>query len=127
MTKYDKALVFFVVIFSLLSIIYTRIYIGDAGSKSVYIEIEGKPYKEILLNDTTEETLDIKTEYGRNLVVIDKGIVRVKEATCHDQICVNQGKISKPGEILVCLPHKLTIEIKGNKSDSEDGIDYISH
>ena len=127
MTKYDKIMVFLVIVFSLSAIAFTKIYIGYVGSKSVYIEIDGKLYKEIFLNDATEETKDIKTKYGRNVVKIEKGTVRVIEADCHDQIDVKQGAISNPGEMLVCLPHKLTIEVKGTKKESDDAVDYISH
>lgn len=51
--------------------------------------------------------------------------VRVIEADCPDQIDVKQGYISRVGEIIVCLPNKLIIEIKGLAE--EDDIDIISY
>ena len=36
----------------------------------------------------------------------------IKNADCRDGICVSRGKINKVGESIVCLPHKLIVEIK---------------
>ena len=49
---------------------------------------------------------------GTNVVIIQDGIVYMKDATCKNQICVNTGKISKKGEMIVCLPNKVTVKIK---------------
>ena len=37
----------------------------------------------------------------------------VAEANCGDHTCVRTGKISREGEVIVCLPHRLTVEIQG--------------
>lgn len=55
----------------------------------------------------------ITTENGYNIIEIKDGAVRVKEADCRDKICVNHRPISKTGETVVCLPHKLVVEIEG--------------
>ena len=55
----------------------------------------------------------ITTENGYNIIEIKDGVVRVKEADCRDKICVNHRPISKTGETVVCLPHKLVVEIEG--------------
>ena len=49
------------------------------------------------------------------------------EADCPDKICVNTGKISKIGETIVCLPHRVVVEIQGevSQSDSDDSIDSV--
>ena len=54
-----------------------------------------------------------------NIVQIKDSSIRVKEDNSPDQIAVNTGWISKPGQILVCLPHQLMIEIQ-EKGDSTD-------
>lgn len=55
----------------------------------------------------------IATENGYNIIEIKNGVVRVKEADCRDKICVNHRPIGKTGETVVCLPHKLVVEIEG--------------
>ncbi len=54
-----------------------------------------------------------------NIVQIKDSSIRVKEDNSPDQIAVNTGWISTPGQILVCLPHQLLIEIR-EKGDSTD-------
>ena len=49
--------------------------------------------------------------------------IAIIDSDCPDKICIKSGFISKPGELLVCLPHKLMIEIKSN--DNEKNIDVI--
>lgn len=54
------------------------------------------------------KTLPVKEEdYGYNLVMIEDGTVRITDADCPDQLCMKQRSISKNGESIICLPHKL--------------------
>lgn len=47
------------------------------------------------------------------------------EADCPDKLCVHQGYISRVGEVLVCIPNKVVVEIKSDDSEKElDGINY---
>ncbi len=125
-TKYDKILIIAVIVFSIGSIFFSKKFVNDSGSKTVYIEVNGEKYKEILMDPSMDEEIEIKTEYGRNVLKIEDETVRVIEASCPDKLDVKQGRISKPGEVIVCLPNKLLIEIKGKKSDDENEVDFIS-
>ena len=48
---------------------------------------------------------------GSNTVQVDQGRIRIAEADCPDQICVNQGWISNGAVPIICLPHRLMIAI----------------
>ncbi|MCI8687684.1 MAG: NusG domain II-containing protein [Lawsonibacter sp.] len=48
---------------------------------------------------------------GSNTVQVDQGRIRIAEADCPDQVCVNQGWISNGTVPIICLPHRLMIEI----------------
>ncbi|MGI5962276.1 MAG: NusG domain II-containing protein [Lawsonibacter sp.] len=48
-----------------------------------------------------------------NTILVESGRIRVLEATCPDQVCVEQGFISDGTVPIVCLPNKLIIEIVG--------------
>ena len=48
---------------------------------------------------------------GSNTVQVDQGRIRIAEADCPDQVCVNQGWISNGSVPIICLPHRLMIEI----------------
>ena len=59
-----------------------------------------------------------------NLIEIDGDRVRIKEADCDDQICVRRGWATKNGETIVCLPHKLVIEVRSTDGGDEDSLIY---
>lgn len=48
------------------------------------------------------------------IVEVEKGRIRFKEADCPDQICVRRGWLQNPGETAVCLPNKAIIRISGD-------------
>ncbi len=78
----------------------------------IHITVNNEPKKTIRLTPELQEDITISTEYGTNTVQIEHGKISVTEADCPDHICVNSPAISKPGEIIACLPHKLLIEIR---------------
>lgn len=124
MTKGDKILIISVIIISLLSLGFIKN--GNAGYKQKYISIQvnGEEHKKIIFDKKIiGKTIPIETEFGYNLIEIGDGEVWVVEASCPDELDVKQGKISRSGEIIVCLPNKLVIEIKG--TDERGEIDYI--
>lgn len=53
----------------------------------------------------------ISTSLGTNVVVVEDGSVRVSAADCPNHDCVEQGTISSSSQQIVCLPHKLWIEV----------------
>lgn len=56
-----------------------------------------------------------------NIIEVDGTRIRDKEDNTPDQIAVNTGWISKPGQQSICLPHRLIITIKSsNKSATPD-------
>lgn len=46
------------------------------------------------------------------------------ESACYNKICVNTGWIKQPGELIVCLPNRVTLEIKSDKENNIDGLSY---
>ena len=47
-----------------------------------------------------------------------------KDEDCDDQICVRRGWATKNGETIVCLPHKLVIEVRSTDGGDEDSLIY---
>ena len=56
-------------------------------------------------------TLDGENGETNELVIKDKKSYILK-ANCPDKICVSHRAVSKKGETIVCLPHRLVIEIE---------------
>ena len=57
------------------------------------------------------------TDGGFNIIQVERGRIRVSQADCPDQTCVDQGWISDGTVPIVCLPHGLVIEITGGGED----------
>lgn len=127
MTRWDKYLIVIVLILSLVGIYFVKYYATNGDNKYVSIQVDGKEIKKISFGaNMIGKTIDIESEFGYNKIEIGDGRVRVIEADCPDKLDVKQGWISGPGEVIVCLPNRMVIEIKSQKK-SNDEIDYFSH
>ncbi len=102
-------------------------FIKKDGDK-VVIKVDGEVVK--IINISNSQSIIVNGyEGGTNTVVIENGTVYMTEADCPDKICVNTGKISRTGETIVCLPHRVVVEIESsgitNEGDSNDSIDSV--
>lgn len=91
---------------------------GDAPSPAARITRDGVLLEEIEL-DRVEAPYSFVLEdgSGSNTVQVEKGRIRILEADCPDQVCVNQGWIADSAVPIICLPHRLMIEIVGTGGD----------
>ncbi|HHV46911.1 MAG TPA: NusG domain II-containing protein [Tissierellia bacterium] len=124
MTKGDKLLILTIIVVNVLALIFINQSLFSYEEKYISIQVNGEEIKTITFDDNMiGKTIPIKSDYGYNLIEIGDGKVRVIEADCPDQLDVKQGYISKVGEIIVCLPNRLVVEIKGVGVETEiDGI-----
>ena len=91
----------------------------------VVVKINGIETQSYSLSEDTE--FEIKTggnDKNHNTVVIENGKVRVTEADCPDGVCKDYRPISYVGQTIICLPHKLVIEIAGEEADM--GLDVVA-
>ena len=87
----------------------------DPGG-TLTVTVDGEFYADYDLSVDQEVTLEI--EGASNRFVIESGSVRMVEADCPDQYCVKHAPIDKMGETIICLPHKVVLEItEGEKAD----------
>ena len=84
----------------------------DAPSPTARITRDGVLLEEIDLDKVEEpRSFVLEDGSGTNTVQMEKGRIRILEADCPDQVCVNQGWISSGAVPIICLPHRLIIEI----------------
>lgn len=124
--KADILVIILIVIASFLIYFFTnKLSKEDANiSKKVVITVDGKIFKEVPLTKNTYEKIDINTVYGKNEVIIEKGEVHMHESNCQDKICMKMGKISIPGDSIICLPNRVMVKIVADKK-SHDSLDLI--
>ncbi len=67
-----------------------------------------------------DRTVRLGDGEGYNVLQISGGAAAVVEADCGDHTCVRTGAVSREGERIVCLPHKLIIHIEGGGAPGFD-------
>jgi len=94
----------------------------EVQSPIARITRDGVLLKEIDLSQVDESyAITLEDGSGTNTVLVEPGRIRISEADCPDQICVNQGYILDSTVPIVCLPHKLMVEIVGAEGELDGG------
>ena len=88
-----------------------------AGSYAV-VRVEGAVVGRYPLNKDAVYPLN----GGTNILAVQDGEAWMQEADCPDHVCMLMGKISKPGQIITCLPNLLTITVESGEGMQVDGV-----
>ena len=67
--------------------------------------------------------LEIHGAVGDAHISISQGKVRFKQSPCYNQYCVHQGWLSRAGQVAICLPNQISLQLMGAKS-SYDSLNY---
>jgi hypothetical protein len=73
------------------------------------------------LNQSRE--LRIKGPIGVATIIINQGKVRFKQSPCHNQYCVHQGWLSLAGQVAICLPNQISLQLIGAQN-TYDSLNY---
>lgn len=90
---------------------------GEKGGEAV-VYVDGEEKARYSLSENITDT--IETENGINEIEIKDGKVSMVYADCRDQICVNHVPINKEHESIICLPHKVVVEIENGEENDVD-------
>jgi hypothetical protein len=112
--KWDIIIIIFLICLSLIPELIFGVVLGKNYNRTyAEISVNGNIVKKILLSEHRgDEKIDIKTASGYNTLEIKDQSIKVIDADCRDKICEKSDFISERGQIIVCLPHKLMVEIK---------------
>lgn len=105
-------------------VLLVRHFTAGPGDGWVVVSRDGVVEERLPLSEDTR--LLLKDASGNeNLLVIEGGSVRLEDADCPDRLCVRQGAISRSGESIICLPHKLVITIEGRAETDSSAPDAM--
>ncbi|EOR22301.1 NusG domain II-containing protein [Cytobacillus oceanisediminis] len=103
----------------------------EEGNKVIaIITQDGKVIREVELTGHTENEQFMIKGKGKqyNLIEVENEQIRIKEDNSPDQIGVKMGWKGIPGQTIICLPHKVLIEIVAEKpEETEDNGLILSH
>ena len=74
-------------------------FMNSGQGARVEVYVENKLYNTYPLDK--DQKINIKEKNGRIMT----------KANCPDKVCIHTGFIDKPGQSIVCLPHKINIKI----------------
>lgn len=114
--KIDVIIIFIIIFVAVISLIIINIYYKDTG-KTVQIFVKNKLIKELPLNK--DVTFNIEDGDSYNILLIKDNCVYMTDANCPDKLCIEQGKIKKNGENIICLPHKVIIKVTSDDIQSD--------
>ncbi|MBD8067787.1 NusG domain II-containing protein [Bacillus sp. PS06] len=124
--QWDIVIIVVLVSLSFLPVfIFSYVQAGKITENSMNVAVISARNQEIeritLTGNTGNQFLNIpEIECDLNAVEITNEQIRVKRSTCPEQICVRRGYINKPGQTIVCIPHKVIIEIETDEGVTDE-------
>lgn len=97
-------------------------WLPKSGAPVAVIEQNGKEIWRVALSSIPHpETLVLEGEISVT-VLLEPGKVSIVHSDCPDQICVNTGVLTRPGQSAVCLPARVAVRIVGETQSGVDGM-----
>lgn len=93
---------------------------GGHGQKAV-VRRGGDVFAELDL--ARNSRIEVPGPLGTTTIAVEKGRVRVVSDPGPHQYCVRQGWLARPGEIAICAPNEVSVQIVGGK-ETYDSLSY---
>lgn len=100
----------------LSAVLFLVFHWGQEGGAGVIVRVDGEEVARYSLYENGTYPLN----GGTNTLVIENGEAWLSHANCPDSLCVKQGKIRANGQVITCLPNKLTVTVYGGESSDVD-------
>lgn len=111
--KYKNDFILIGTVLVLAAIIIIAVTLLSEKGETVKIIIDGEEkYSYNLAENNKFTILTGEDDKLQNTVIIEDGKAYMQSANCPDKICVAHRAISKEGQTIVCLPHKLVVAVE---------------
>jgi hypothetical protein len=105
---------------ALVAVSFPLVWQGGVAEKAV-VKRDGEVVAELDL--ARKRTLEVVGAIGTTVIAVEPGRARVAADPGPRQYCVRQGWLKRPGEIAICAPNHVSLQIAGRKS----GFDSIAY
>lgn len=95
----------------------------------VEVYVDGIMYASYPLDEPVDVVLQ-GFQGGTNQLRIRGGKVEITQADCPDELCVKQAAIYRNGESIICLPHRVVVQVVGESEKKEsvkESIDAVAN
>jgi hypothetical protein len=97
-----------------------KLWSGDFADKAV-IRSGGKIFREVPLS--RDQQIEVRGPLGISIVSIQQRKARISSDPSPRQYCVRQGWLKQAGEIALCLPNQVSVELTGSRK-KYDSLNY---
>lgn len=105
-----------------LCLTFGRTWWTSAGGQATHavVTVAGSTWRTVDLSQ--DASYPLQASGGHMVVEVAGGAVRVRASDCPDQVCVLTGWISTPGDMVVCVPYRVVIQVIGGDGGGPDAI-----
>ena len=114
----DKILVFLILLFSISSFFIVNSFQSEGNY--LEIQVEGQVIHKLSLKADQQITVD--GHIGQTIISIKKKKAEIIYSDCPHKICVKTGAINRAGQVIVCVPNRVFVQVLNSKSNQFDVI-----
>jgi hypothetical protein len=97
-----------------------KLWSGDLADQAV-IRSGGKVFRVVSLS--SDQQIAVPGPLGTSIITIEKRRARISSDPSPRQYCVRQGWLQQAGEIALCLPNQVSVELTGRRK-KYDSLNY---
>ena len=107
---------------SMLFTVWISVTVWSGGiADTALIRSGGKVFKEVPLS--RDQQIEVPGPLGVSIITIEKRRARISSDPSPRQYCVRQGWLQQAGEIAICLPNEVSVELTGGEK-KYDSLNY---
>lgn len=118
----DYLVAFVFVALALGSMLGERVLFHDSSATRARVLVRNETLAEIGLQHA--DTITVQGTLGAVTLVTSAGNIRVLASSCANKVCVRQGAIRRPHQMLVCAPNHLVVTLTGAKKNDLDAVTF---
>lgn len=112
--KRTDIIIILIVLLAAVLIAIPKFLVSDKLTAEIYVD--GKLTKSI---DLTEVEKNYTISENGVEITVGNGEIYFSKAECKDKLCIKSGKLTSGGETAACLPARVVISVKSNKSKTD--------
>jgi hypothetical protein len=106
----------------MLFTVWISVTVWSGGvADTVLIRSGGKVFREVPLS--RDQQIEVPGPLGVSIITIEKRRARISSDPSPRQYCVRQGWLQQAGEIAICLPNEVSVELTGGQK-KYDSLNY---
>lgn len=94
----------------------------DEGAPDRLIATVGDGRPSQVLPLAPDRKIELKGPLGKTVLQTLDGVLRVLSSPCPNKICIRMGDASQSGQVLVCVPNRVSVRLAGGDGEGLDAV-----